>query len=861
MADDQQQPPPQQPDLNAAIQALIQQQIAAASGQGQQVQLPSATPPQSQYSNDPSKGPDLLERIGLALGGGSLPGAPAELRAQMGRQALLNFGIGLMGAGRFATPGEVFAGGLRGAQSGLLGSEAAQAGQQEYALNAQAKLAELGMQQQKNRTEALTALVPLLQMQRQLGLPNPLLGGGLGGPGGGGDGGDTAFTGDPAHDLPLIRQRESGGDYGAWNYVDIADPTAYARGATASGAYQIVNSTWREGMGLAGLDPNQYPTARSAPPAVQDKVAAALYAKHGTAPWDASKFGANWAKQPDGSYQLVKGAPPPASTAPTGPIKGPPTASTVAATPPGVQMGGPPPAPPGGSGGAYSGGGIGTALNPELAGRTPATVAPPPTTAAAAPPGMVRLPNGNIVTKGGGAFPGTRADADAILQGIQTAQATPVVRGTGEEAGPSGAVATLAQPPAAQPGWGAKVGTYDFGGPVGPITTTKAAPAAPAAAPAAGAPAPPPAAPAPAPAAPALPSEIAPADTADDKLSTPQFLTKYHIAPTAEQIQRMGVTSPQLAQDLADAEKAKAVAAQNVSLAMTDADRIKAQQGYDDANNKLGTLREKLGQDVNQNYMNFDQANDRLLSADHLKKQEIAANVALETQRQRGKLDEINATTGANERAKVLEKLNTDSAAAEDQIHQLQMVQELSAAAGKASVLGPDTKEWLTKLNLASPTEINQWSAQQALDAANQRLITALRAGTGFQRTTNMDLQFLQHSSPGGSQVPPEFRDATTAFLMAQARRTQQFTQLVQGYMSDGKTSYPDAAKKADDELGSLFKTLPSNEELARLYPNDPNAAVKWKWDNVRPGEFYKQPGGPSGRLAIFKPTTPTRPE
>jgi hypothetical protein len=184
----EQQQPQAPPDLNAAIQALIQQQIAAASGQGNQVQLPSAQPPPSQYSNDPSKGPGLLARIGLALGGGSLPGAPAELRAQMGAQALMNFGTGLMSAGRFSTPGEVLAGGFRGAQQGLLGSEAAQAGQQEYALNAQTKLAELGMEQQKNRTAALTALVPLLQMQGRLGLP-PLFGPGSGGGGAAGGGG------------------------------------------------------------------------------------------------------------------------------------------------------------------------------------------------------------------------------------------------------------------------------------------------------------------------------------------------------------------------------------------------------------------------------------------------------------------------------------------------------------------------------------------------------------------------------------------------------------------------------------------------------------------------------------------------
>jgi hypothetical protein len=69
----------------------------------------------------------------------------------------------------------------------------------------------------------------------------------------------------PAHNPPggflaCVRRHESGGNYQAQN------PTS-----TASGAYQYLRSTWRTMSARAGH--GGYPTARSAPPWVQDAVA------------------------------------------------------------------------------------------------------------------------------------------------------------------------------------------------------------------------------------------------------------------------------------------------------------------------------------------------------------------------------------------------------------------------------------------------------------------------------------------------------------------------------------------------------------------------------------------------------------
>jgi len=72
----------------------------------------------------------------------------------------------------------------------------------------------------------------------------------------------------------LVQNFESGGNYGAQSQT-----------STASGAYQFINSTWQQFAPLAGVDLSQYPTAVSAPPAVQDSVFAATVGQVGLQPW------------------------------------------------------------------------------------------------------------------------------------------------------------------------------------------------------------------------------------------------------------------------------------------------------------------------------------------------------------------------------------------------------------------------------------------------------------------------------------------------------------------------------------------------------------------------------------------------
>jgi hypothetical protein len=84
--------------------------------------------------------------------------------------------------------------------------------------------------------------------------------------------------------LSSIMTAESGGK-NVYNYMYTSDPTYY----TASGYYQITNTTWKQGAAWAGVDTSRYPTAISAPYSVQTSVANSLIDHVGMQPWSGSK--------------------------------------------------------------------------------------------------------------------------------------------------------------------------------------------------------------------------------------------------------------------------------------------------------------------------------------------------------------------------------------------------------------------------------------------------------------------------------------------------------------------------------------------------------------------------------------------
>ena len=97
-------------------------------------------------------------------------------------------------------------------------------------------------------------------------------------------------SGDPQNALDAIMKYESAGKNVHQNVVPAGGGFNPSTGtvtgpSSASGYFQMINPTWRSAAKLAGVDTSQYPTAMSAPYEAQRKVAAALFAKEGFAPW------------------------------------------------------------------------------------------------------------------------------------------------------------------------------------------------------------------------------------------------------------------------------------------------------------------------------------------------------------------------------------------------------------------------------------------------------------------------------------------------------------------------------------------------------------------------------------------------
>jgi len=94
--------------------------------------------------------------------------------------------------------------------------------------------------------------------------------------------------------LLIERGEGTSGDQNIWNYKHAERPDYY----TAGGPFQIVDSTWREGGQLAGIDVSQWQHAIDAPKEVQDAVAHALYDRYGFKPWTKQAGGS---LNPDGT--------------------------------------------------------------------------------------------------------------------------------------------------------------------------------------------------------------------------------------------------------------------------------------------------------------------------------------------------------------------------------------------------------------------------------------------------------------------------------------------------------------------------------------------------------------------------------
>lgn len=98
---------------------------------------------------------------------------------------------------------------------------------------------------------------------------------------------ELAVSAEGSTDIPPLLARIRSCESGNYTAVNRS-------GSTASGAYQILDSTWRGRNGVGGwreLTPGgiNYARAKDAPPEIQDAVALAAFNAEGTAPWLASR--------------------------------------------------------------------------------------------------------------------------------------------------------------------------------------------------------------------------------------------------------------------------------------------------------------------------------------------------------------------------------------------------------------------------------------------------------------------------------------------------------------------------------------------------------------------------------------------
>jgi hypothetical protein len=302
---------------------------------------------------------------------------------------------------------------------------------------------------------------------------------------------------------------------------------------------------------------------------------------------------------------------------------------------------------------------------------------------------------------------------------------------------------------------------------------------------------------------------------------------------------------------LADVAAAKRQAAQITTQANRglpgDVDKantefINATQRATEAEQNYNKLVQDAQQKTIDNKRAWQQDQDTIQQKNYAAARAEKAATGLETQRGQQAIQLEQARTQQLSRQKLIDQADSDAKDARESVDQLEALHDISRAAGGPNItaISQGMRDWLGRLNVLTPDQMTRSAAQTTLEAANNRLISALRKGTGFQRTTNMDLQFLQRSGPGGPWTPEEYRDSTTGFLLDAYRHQQKYSALMHDYMSDGM-SYSDAMTKADKETGPILQQVPTEYKGAPLLGQ---AKDRYIWDNYDSGAFYKDQNG-----------------
>jgi soluble lytic murein transglycosylase-like protein len=223
--------------------------------------------------------------------------------------------------------------------------------------------------------------------------------------------------------------------------------------------------------------------------------------------------------------------------------------------------------------------------------------------------------------------------------------------------------------------------------------------------------------------------------------------------------------------------------------------------------------------------------------------------------------DEARRTAAAaSENSFVLDtrkKLTDERSAAQENVDNLGLLDNLSKAAGTATPLdslswgGMPLRQWLLQKNIGSADQIAHWGAQQAYEAAINQTVIGLRKGVSMGALSDRDLSFLQGMSPSVLQRP-ETREAITAYLRSAQLRKIRFADSVDELWDGGKgMSYGQALIAARRQLPDIVPQIPagaSNADKRDWFTKNVPAGTLYR--NAR-GDLTVWPGMPSDQPQV----------
>jgi hypothetical protein len=188
-------------------------------------------------------------------------------------------------------------------------------------------------------------------------------------------------------------------------------------------------------------------------------------------------------------------------------------------------------------------------------------------------------------------------------------------------------------------------------------------------------------------------------------------------------------------------------------------------------------------------------------------------------------------------------ELQTASAAANDNINQLQLAKLFSDQAGPGNVFGKIEIGGQSLTSLAGALGIgnaDRLQGQQLFDSVMSRL--TLQAGKGLGRMDNMMLRFVQAANPT-SQMSLPVRTAMLGYLQQLEQRKVDYAGEVNRQLTVPGSSLADAEERAQAKLGPMVQKMPAG--LSQVQKDN------WASQKIAPGSFMVLP---NGKLTMHNP-------